>query len=274
MGGVDARAAVVFSAATQAIGIGVFTPLNWLVKNPAVFRPAVLARCLLPGVVGLVLALVLLPIRKAEAVLLVFSGFCAFLFCYVAYGLVKGHLSGSGKLDASPDGFRFTPKTAAIYVPLCLLGGALTGYIGIGIEKVVFCLLTWHLGMDVRQACLTSITLVGWISAVSLVFHLLCSAPHVAPHSALAASARMDEALPHLHCAPRTSLNTGEHYDPYVPGYVPFEYWLMGLPGVLFGSFVGPMINSKIGSRNVMKVFCVFLLADVVYNLVEIFGHK
>ena len=138
--------------------------------------------------------------------LLPFSGFCAFLFCYVAYGLVKGHLSGSGKLDASPDGFRFTPKTAAIYVPLCLLGGALTGYIGIGIEKVVFCLLTWHLGMDVRQACLTSITLVGWISAVSLVFHLLCSAPHVAPHSALAASARMDEALPHLHCAPRSAI--------------------------------------------------------------------
>ena len=83
----------------------------------------------------------------------------------------------------------------------------------------------------------------------------------------------MDEALPHLHCAPRTSLNTGKDYDPYVPGYVPFEYWLMGLPGVLFGSFIGPWVNSKIGSRNVMKIFCGFLIADAIYNLVEIF-HK
>jgi hypothetical protein len=129
--------------------------------------------------------------------------------------------------------------------------------------------------MHVKSACATSITLVGWASVLSLAFHLACSAPPVPGQSSAAYPLEyaLEAGLPHKHCAPRTALNTGADFSPYIPGILPFDYWLMVLPGVLFGSMVGPWINGKIGNRNVMIIFCFFLVADAVYNLVEVFGH-
>ena len=54
-----------------------------------------------------------------------------------------------------------------------MLGGVLTGWIGIGVEKVLFILLTTRRfgGLDPRCAGVTSITVVGWVSLVAAIYH-------------------------------------------------------------------------------------------------------
>ena len=52
--------AVAFAAATQLVGVGVFTPLNWLATDPTVFDGFydILNLALVPGIVGITVALI------------------------------------------------------------------------------------------------------------------------------------------------------------------------------------------------------------------------
>ena len=37
---------------------------------------------------------------------------------------------------------------------------------------------------------------------------------------------------------------------------------MVGLPGLLLGSLLGPTLNEIVGSRNIMKIFLVFITWD------------
>ena len=52
--GVCPRDAVAFSAATQFFGVGIFAPLNWLIKDKNIFIWPVIKRTCVPSAIGLV----------------------------------------------------------------------------------------------------------------------------------------------------------------------------------------------------------------------------
>jgi uncharacterized membrane protein YfcA len=126
----------------------------------------------------------------------------------------------------------FTPKLYAIYAVCCFLGGMLCGWIGIGVEKVTFFLLTYFHKVDVIAAGLSSITMTGWLSFFAFLLHAVCTPD--------------DEGFgPHWSCAVRDEMNPGGH----VFGKVPYELWLSVLPGILIGSLIGPIVNAAVGPR-------------------------
>jgi hypothetical protein len=126
----------------------------------------------------------------------------------------------------------FTPKLFTIYAISCFLGGMLCGWIGIGLEKVTFFLLTYFHKVDVIAAGLSSITMTGWLSFFAFLLHAVCTPE--------------DEGFgPHLSCGLRNEFNPGGH----VFGKVPYELWLSALPGILIGSLIGPIVTAAVGPR-------------------------
>lgn len=238
LGGVCPRDAVAFSAATQMLGVGVFAPLNWLVLNPSVFIPEAWLYAAWPSCAGLLFSLLLAPLHSDGDLQVIYSLFCLFIAIYTIRGLLGGGLD-TAESSAAQSISNLGRWDHFFFGVAGVLGGWLTGYIGVSIEKVLFVLLTWRYGINARTASVTSIALVGWVSALSFFIH--ATSP----------------------C------------QPGAPGYVgavPYAYWLMGLPGILIGSVVGPQINQAIGSRNIMIGFVVLLLAEVTRNTLTSLG--
>ena len=53
---------------------------------------------------------------------------------------------------------------------------------------------------------------------------------------------------------------------------VPYGFWLMGLPGILVGSTIGPIINHKLGSRNLLIMFASLCLVETAHNTMVLLG--
>jgi uncharacterized membrane protein YfcA len=112
--------------------------------------------------------------------------------------------------------------------------------------QVLFILLTWRFGANARAASVTSIALVGWLSALAFAVRELS-----------------------LHLSP-----AGD--SPLLPsdiGRVPYLHWLVVLPGILVGSVCGPWINLALGSRRIMVAFVLLLLVEVARYVAAHLGH-
>ena len=190
---------------------------------------------------------------------------------------------------------QFSRKEYAIYAVACYLGGVLTSWVGVGVEKITFVLLTYFHDVDVTAAGVSSIFLTGILSSVAFLFHALCAPAGDGPG-------------PHFQCALKTATDpTGSVF-----GNVPYEIllavlpgaldekcgsdmgWLLHIPtfyspepfifhhisysssfsypGILLGSLIGPQVNASVGPRNMMLIFVAFLLFDIGYNLVDLLG--
>ena len=92
--GFKPRQAVMFSASCQAIGIFVLTPINWLVRSPAVFSKPIILLQTLPATAVTVIALYLLPSNDTVKLTteIVFAVFCMYLAWSVSMGIFKGNL--------------------------------------------------------------------------------------------------------------------------------------------------------------------------------------
>jgi len=164
--GVQAKQAVAFSAAVQSFGCGIFAPLNWTSLSPHILIVEILCVSMIPGVLGCVVALIVFPMTS-QTIEIFFAFFCIFLAFYVIYGLLHD-------LTTNNEEVVMTTKDYLLYSCCCFIGGLVTGWIGIGIEKVLFVLLTAHPHhANIKRACITSIAIVGWISLISLVLHLV-----------------------------------------------------------------------------------------------------
>jgi len=221
-GGLTAQQAVAFSAATQTFGCGIFAPLNWFSVNPNVIIKEILPVSVISGVLGCLTAMLLVPISSVM-VEKFFAVFCIFLAGYVIHGL-------SHDLTTVNHPVKMDMKKNILYAVTCYIGGMITGWIGIGIEKVIFILLTsYPHRTDVKRACLTSIAVVGWVSFFSSLVHFF-----------------------------------------YLKD-VPLLFWTCGLPGVFIGSKIGPIINRRLGPKNVMVLFTIMLLSDSLKKIQKLF---
>jgi len=286
MMGIEPHDSVAFTAATQMIGCGIFAPLGWMYKDPDVIM---FKSFLLPffpvALVGLILGLLCVPLQKSDNVLWAFTLFIIFLAYYTGRALIKNELNGAKSIatcnpsievpkdinvedgiinrekECTESGLSssrcirditYTQKELVIYSVFIFLGGIMTSWIGIGVEKITFLLLTAIHNVDVIAAGLSSIVMTGWLSIVAFLFHAACAPPEDGPG-------------PHWVCAP--IINGGLNPDGHVSGNVPFKLWLSVIPGILVGSMVGPKLNEMIGARNIMILFVIFLIFDAGYNI-------
>jgi hypothetical protein len=126
LAGLSPRDSVSLGVAIQTVGIGVLTPLSWLLTDPAVFLWPVLRCALPPAVAGLLVALYVIPVSDAGT-LLCFTAFCTFTLCYTV-------LTWNG-LMTQAEPLRLSACRVAEMAVAGFIGGILVGVIGIGIEK-------------------------------------------------------------------------------------------------------------------------------------------
>jgi len=79
------RDVVAFSAATQALGIGLLTPLNWFMRDLSVFYVDIIRVGLLPGAAGLALSLFIMPYVSGTTNKCVYISFLINFYCHVRF---------------------------------------------------------------------------------------------------------------------------------------------------------------------------------------------
>ena len=159
--GLSPKQAVAFCSATQMFGCGVFTPLNWYSKDQGIFIRSTVPVSLVSGLFGLYLALFHFPLAEHQ-VGIFFACFCVFLALTVIYGLFHDLTTQNEPVKfekiTTLNGF----KTYALYISASILGGMVSGWIGIGIEKIYFLLVTSYHKAEIRRATITAIAIIGW----------------------------------------------------------------------------------------------------------------
>mmetsp|Transcript_18153 Transcript_18153/g.26412 ORF Transcript_18153/g.26412 Transcript_18153/m.26412 type:complete len:165 (+) Transcript_18153:514-1008(+) len=103
---------------------------------------------------------------SSQAVDVIFGIFCLVLVMYVIHGLFH-------EMVDQDEPIRMTKASVVAYAAASFVGGLITGWIGIGIEKVLFMMLTSYDRCNINRACITSISIVGWISMFAFFVHLL-----------------------------------------------------------------------------------------------------
>jgi len=232
--GVCPRDAVAFSSITQFFGCGIFAPLNWLAIDPNVFLQEALHVSLIPSVLGSFISLTWYKLHGCHGehyVVAIFACFCGLLSIYVAHSLLCGRMPKPRTTDEKV--VQIGRREACLWFLPCLSGGLLTGYIGISIEKVLYVLIMMSCDVPVRVATVTSITLVGWVSGFTFVLHALSPCDPLAPQ--------------------------------YI-GAVPYDLWLVALPGILLGSIIGPQLNALLGPNLILAAFAIALAYESIRN--------
>jgi len=54
-------------------------------------------------------------------------------------------------------------------------------------------------------------------------------------------------------------LGPRDHFDPGYVGSVPYLEWMMGLPGLLCGTALGPWLSTAVGPKKILWMFCIIL---------------
>jgi uncharacterized membrane protein YfcA len=163
--GVPPFQAVAFSVGAQSVGMGIFGTFNWVKRDrSAILFPAVVATVLI-GSAATLLALLVFPVAEAEPLQLTFSFFGVGLATYIFYSLRHG-------LDKETRRFQWSVWTLVAVTIVGLIGGLFVGYIGAGIDALLFFVLTSRFKVDSHQATVTSIVTMGLTAMVPFGVHL------------------------------------------------------------------------------------------------------
>lgn len=159
--GLRIRDAVAFCSSVQFFGCGIFTPLNWWVRDPHIFLVDAWRDAWMPSTTGMILgffALVWDVPYTDRVVLCVFTLFSAVVLVLTTHRLM--HARPTQTLSPLPKG---------VWSTSCVVGGALTACVGIALEKTLFVLLASTTRRASASITVTSITAVGWASGLCLM---------------------------------------------------------------------------------------------------------
>jgi hypothetical protein len=56
------------------------------------------------------------------------------------------------------------------------------------------------------------------------------------------------------------------HSAPQYIGAVPYDLWLVALPGILLGSIIGPQLNALVGPNRILATFAIALAYESIHN--------
>ncbi len=163
--GIPPIEAVAFSVGAQSVGMGIFGTFNWIKRDKlAINFPVVITTVLIGSAVSLI-ALFVFPIEEAEPLQLTFSFFGVGLATYVLYSLRKD-------LDKQNNRIQWSIWMVVAIAFVGLIGGLLVGYIGAGIDALLFLVLTSRFKIDAHQATVTSIITMGLTAMIPFCVHL------------------------------------------------------------------------------------------------------
>ena len=163
--GVPPFQAVAFSVGAQSVGMGLFGTFNWMKRDrSAILFPAVFATVAIGGAATL-LALLVFPVAEAKPLQLTFSFFGLGLAAYIFYSLRRG-------LDQETLRFHWSVWMLAAIAAVGIAGGLFVGYIGVGIDALLFLILTARFKIDSHEATVTSIVAMGLTAIVPFGVHL------------------------------------------------------------------------------------------------------
>lgn len=206
------RDAKVFSFFIQSFGMTMAGLFIYLKKIPVLWN--VVAAALAAGVAGLVLGELFLVIPNPYPKLLFtfIAGIFAFFLIYNRWGIPDNPLKD----------FRFN-RMSDLFVILAtgFLGGMVASVVGVGIDMLIFIVLTLLYGIDEKISTPTTVVLMGLLSVSGFIWHAGITAD----------------------------------VNPDV-----WRYWMSCVPIVIFGAPLGAFVCSKIG-RDQLIWFLLFLIA-------------
>jgi uncharacterized membrane protein YfcA len=163
--GVPPFEAVAFSVGAQSVGMGIFGTYNWVKKDKsAIIFPAVFAAVIIGGLAS-VLALLVFPISEAKPLQLIFSFFGVVLATYIFYSLRKG-------IVTQDNSFKWSIWMLIAIAIVGTIGGFFVGYIGVGIDALLFFVLTSRFKINAHKAIVTSIVTMGLTAIIPFCVHL------------------------------------------------------------------------------------------------------
>ncbi|MCP4722536.1 MAG: sulfite exporter TauE/SafE family protein [Desulfobacteraceae bacterium] len=214
---IDPATAVQFSLIIQAYGMGLGT-FRWFFLNKRLFIANVIPICLLGGVLGVFISIVLIPISNPELLTLVFNfiafGFTQIIFFSILFKRKYPNLAIDLNLGSRTVLFVFS-----------FIGGLVSGWIGFGIDTMFYFILTIVFKINPAAAIVTSISLMAAVSFVGTILNIVFN-------------------------------------------QVPFSLWYSAVPGVtVAGLFLAAYFAVKIGAKNLLMLFTVFLSIDFFMTL-------
>lgn len=209
---IEPRDAKVFSFFIQSFGMTMAGLFIYLKKIPVLWN--VVGAALAAGIGGLVIGELYLVIPNPYPKLLFtfIAGIFAFFLIYNRWGIPDNPL----KI------FRFTHRIDLfIILTTGFLGGLVASVVGVGIDMLIFIVLTLLYGIDEKISTPTTVVLMGLLSVAGFIWHAGITAD----------------------------------VNPDV-----WRYWMSCVPIVIFGAPLGAYACSKIG-RDQLIWFLLFLIA-------------
>ena len=156
--------AVQFNLMIQAYGMGLGT-FKWFLFNRKLFILNILPVCLIGGSFGMLISIVFFPLKKPELLTIVFN-LIAFVFTQVIF------FSMLLKTSYPESTIPLTKKNNLIFFILSFAGGAVSGWIGFGIDTIFYFTLTLIYRINPAVSIVTSISLMAAMSIVGAGLHL------------------------------------------------------------------------------------------------------
>ncbi|WP_340103717.1 sulfite exporter TauE/SafE family protein [Rhodohalobacter sp. 8-1] len=204
--------AKVFSFFIQSMGMTMAGLFIYLKKIPVLWN--VIGTALCAGIGGLIIGELFLVIPNPYPKLLFtfIAGIFAFFLIYNRWGIPN-----------NPEmSFRFNhSKDFIIILTTGFLGGLVASVVGVGIDMLIFIVLTLLYGIDEKISTPTTVVLMGLLSVAGFIWH--------------------------------AGITTDVNPDVW-------RYWMSCVPIVIFGAPLGAWVCSKIG-RDQLIWFLLFLIA-------------
>lgn len=209
---IEPRDAKVFSFFIQSFGMTMAGLFIYLKRIPVLWN--VVAAALAAGIAGLAVGELYLVIPNPYPKLLFtfIAGIFAFFLIYNRWGIPDNPLKD----------FRFTSRNDLLVILATgFLGGLVASVVGVGIDMLIFIVLTLLYGIDEKISTPTTVVLMGLLSVAGFIWHAGITAD----------------------------------VNPDV-----WRYWMSCVPIVIFGAPLGAWVCSKIG-RDQLIWFLLFLIA-------------
>jgi len=214
---IEPQDAKVFSFFIQSLGMTMAGLFIYLKKIPVLWN--VIYTALSAGITGLVIGELFLVIPNPYPKLLFtfIAGIFAFFLIYNRWGIP----------DNSIKTFQFNKVNDILVILLTgFLGGLVASVVGVGIDMLIFIVLTLLYGIDEKISTPTTVVLMGLLSVAGFIWH--------------------------------AGIVAGVNPDVW-------RYWMSCVPIVIFGAPLGAWVCSKIG-RDQLIWFLLFLIAIEVIS--------
>lgn len=220
--GISSSEARAFSLMIQSVGMTMAGLFIWIRKIPVLWN--VIGTALASGSVGLLCGLffVSVPDPLPKLVFTFITGVFGLFLAWNHWGLSHPRKQ---TLELTPYGSTaFVSGRWASLITIAFVGGIVSSMVGVGIDMLVFILLTLRFGIDEKISTPTTVVLMGLLSVVGFVAY---------------------------------------GWSGNIPSTV-WDYWLSAVPVVIFGAPFGAWVCSKLTKDHLIWLLLILISIEVI----------